>query len=422
MRTVTVCIASLLIAGGAWCQVTAPDATLQAISSGLYYYSVTPCRIADTRANAGFTGTFGPPSLTAGSRTFNIPSSACQISTTAVAYSLNFTVVPPSGGPQANLTTWATGQSMPNVSTLNYSNKVVANAAIVPAGTNGSIDVFVNAPTDLVIDITGYFALPLSTGLQFTPVPTCRVADTRGAAGFTGLLGPPSMTPGTRTFPVPASNCGLPTTASVYAMNFTVVPPTNGPAANLTAWPTGQAMPNVSTLNYSGSVVANAALVSAGTNGAINVFVNAPTDLLFDTSGYFAPPNSSGLQFYAVTPCRVADTRAAAGFTGQFGPPSMTANSIRTFNLFMSACNLPLNAAAYSLNFTVVPPSGGAPANLTAFPTQLGGSQPNVSTLNFSGSIVANAAIVQAGTNSAINVFVNAPTDVLFDVNGYFAP
>jgi hypothetical protein len=47
---------------------------------------------------------------------------------------------------------------------------------------------------------------------------------------------------------------------------------------------------------------------------------------------------------------------------------------------------------------------------------------PNVSTLNYYGSVVANAAIVPAGANNAINVYVNNPTDVLFDINGYFAP
>jgi hypothetical protein len=47
---------------------------------------------------------------------------------------------------------------------------------------------------------------------------------------------------------------------------------------------------------------------------------------------------------------------------------------------------------------------------------------PNVSTLNYYGSVAANAAIVPAGTNGAINVYVVDPTDVLIDINGYFAP
>jgi hypothetical protein len=35
---------------------------------------------------------------------------------------------------------------------------------------------------------------------------------------------------------------------------------------------------------------------------------------------------------------------------------------------------------------------------------------------------VANAAIIPAGTNGAINVFVTNPTQVILDIDGYFAP
>ena len=152
--------------------------------AGLDFYPVTPCRVADTRNGAGFTGAFGPPSIAGGTtRGFNIPSSSCGIPPTAVAYSLNFTVVPPPGGPQANLTTWPTGLStgMPNVSTLNFSSSIVANAAIVAAGTNGSINVYVTGSTDVLFDINGYFAPPLPSGLEFFTLTPCRIADTREA-------------------------------------------------------------------------------------------------------------------------------------------------------------------------------------------------------------------------------------------------
>ena len=99
----------------------------------------------------------------------------------------------------------------------------------------------------------------------------------------------------------------------------------------------------------------------------------------------------------------------------------MPAGSTRAFNIPSSVCGIPSNAVAYSLNFTVVPPANGPPANLTTWPTGLSSGMPNVSTLNYSGKVVANAAIVPAGTNGWINVFVNYPTDVLFDINGYFA-
>jgi hypothetical protein len=312
---------------------------------------------------------------------------------------------------------------MPNVSTLNYSGSVVANAAIVPAGTNGLINVYVNNPTEVLFDINGYFAPPSSSGLEFYPISPCRIADTRTGAGFTGPFGPPSMDGGTtRTFTLSSSPCGIPTTASAYSLNFTVVPPAGGPQANLTTWPAAQpVMPNVSTLNYSSSVVANAAIVPAGTTKQTNVYVNFPTNVLFDANGYFAPTLPSGLRFYPVTPCRVADTRNAAGFGGQFGPPSMPSGTTRTFVIPSSACGIPASAAAYSLNFTVVPPAGGPQANLTTWPTGLASGMPNVSTLNYSSGVVANAAIVPAGTNGAINVFVNFSTEVLFDIDGYFA-
>jgi hypothetical protein len=312
---------------------------------------------------------------------------------------------------------------MPNVSTLNYYSSVVANAAIVPAGTNGGINVYVVDPTDVLIDINGYFAPPLSSGLEFYPVTPCRIADTRTFAEFPGQFGPPSMAGGaTRTFGILSSPCaaGIPATAAAYSLNFTAVPPAGGAESNLTTWPTGLAMPNVSTLNYYSSVVANAAVVPAGTNGAINAYVVDPTDLLIDIDGYFAPPLASGLHFYPLTPCRIADTRTGAGFTGQFGPPTMATGATRTFTLPASSCGVPATASAYSLNFTAVPPAGGPEANLTTWPA--GSATGNVSTLNYYSSVVANAAIVPAGTHGAINVYVADTTDVLIDVNGYFAP
>jgi hypothetical protein len=50
---------------------------------------------------------------------------------------------------------------MPLASTLNWATPlIVGNAAIVPAGSNGSVDIFASASTDLVIDINGYYAVP----------------------------------------------------------------------------------------------------------------------------------------------------------------------------------------------------------------------------------------------------------------------
>jgi hypothetical protein len=68
----------------------------------------------------------------------------------------------------------------------------------------------------------------------------------------------------------------------------TVVP--DGVLYYVTAWPAGSSQPLVSTLNsFDGSVVANAAIVPAGTNGAISIYVTNPTQVILDINGYFAP-------------------------------------------------------------------------------------------------------------------------------------
>ena len=381
-------------------------------TSGLAFYPVTPCRVVDTRAGQGFTGQFGPPSMTAGqTRSFTIPASACNIPAAAQAYSLNVTVVPPAG--LGYLTIWPAGQSQPVVSTLNSPNgAILANAAIVPAGTGGGVSVFVTDATDLIVDIDGYFAPPAASGLAFYPVTPCRVADTRNANGPFG--GPSLGAGGARSFTVPQSSCGIPSTAQAYSLNMTVVPP--GPLEYLTTWPTGQTQPVVSTLNaLQGQIAANAAIVPAGTNGAVSVFVSDPSNVIIDINGYFAPPGGTGaLYFYAATPCRIADTRNP---TGVFGGPSLGAGSTRTFPIPASSCGLPSAAQAYSLNMTVVPPA--SLLYLSVWPAGL--SQPLVSTLNdLQGQIIANAAIVPAGASGGISVYVSDATNLIIDVNGYF--
>ena len=372
---------------------------------------VTPCRVADTR-NA--TGPFGGPIMSAGStRTFNVPQSACNIPANALAYSLNVTVVPPA--PLTYLSIWPAGQAQPVVSTLNsFNGSIVANAAIVPAGTNGGIDVFVSDATHVIIDINGYFVATGSSGAySFYPVTPCRVADTRNA---TAPLGGPLMSSGsTRTFPITSSACGLPATAQAYSFNITVVP--HQSLNYLTIWPTGQTQPYVSTLNSpAGSIVANAAIVPAGSGGGVSIFVTDNTDVIIDVNGYFAAPGASGaLSFYTLTPCRVTDTRNAAG---PFGGPIMSSGSTRGFAVPASSCAVPSTAQAYSLNVTVIP--SAALGYLTIWPT--GVTQPYVSTLNSPlGQVVANAAIVPAGQSGGVSVFVTDSTQLILDIDGYFA-
>src|SRR5262249_19681264 len=124
--------------------------------SGLRFVPVTPCRLADTR-NAP--GPFGGPVMAANStRDFAIPTSSCGIPSTALAYSLNVTVVPTTGT-LGYLSIWPAGQARPLVSTLNsIDGRIKANAAIVGAGAGGAVSGYVVNQAHVVLDINGYFA------------------------------------------------------------------------------------------------------------------------------------------------------------------------------------------------------------------------------------------------------------------------
>ncbi|MGB7848020.1 MAG: hypothetical protein WBL63_20585, partial [Candidatus Acidiferrum sp.] len=141
------------------------------------------------------------------------------------------------------------------------------------------------------------------------------------------------------------------------------------------------------------------------------------TEVIIDISGYFvADTSSSALSFFALTPCRVVDTRNA---DAPLGGPYLTGGQERALPVQASSCGVPSYAVAYSLNFTAVP---HVPLRfLTVWPT--GESQPIVSTLNApTGTVTANAAIVPAGSLGEISVYVTDDTDLVIDINGYFAP
>ncbi len=207
--------------------------------------------------------------------------------------------------------------------------------------------------------------------------------------------------------PVQSSNCDIPPTAKAYSLNVTAVP--HKTLNYLTSWPTGETQPYVSTLNSStGAVTANAAVVPAGTSGAVSIFVSDDADVILDVNGYFAPPATGGLSLYTVTPCRVIDTRSGAG----------AFNGVLAVDVETSSCAPPSTAQGYVLNATVVPP--GSLDYLTLWPA--GEAQPYVSTLNaLDGAITSNMAIVPT-TNGSVDAFSSNLTNLILDLSSYFAP
>jgi len=297
----------------------------------------------------------------------------------------------------------------PVVSTLNSPDgRIKSNAAIVPAGSTGSVSVFATNATDVFLDVNGYFVAGGSPGtLAFYPLAPCRIADTRNTMGALG--GPGLMAGVDRSFPVQSSSCDTLSAAGAYSLNFTVVP--SGSLDYLTVWPSGLPQPFASALNDSrGGTLANAVIVPAGTGGAVSVYATHNTDLVVDIDGAFAPPGPEGLALYTLQPCRILDTRQPMG-----APP---VDSTISVNVRSSSCGVPSAAQAYVLNATVVPV--GPLDFITMWPE--GQTQPLASTLNApDGAITSNMAIVPT-TNGSISVFVSQPTHLILDISGYFAP
>ncbi len=126
-----------------------------------------------------------------------------------------------------------------------------------------------------------------------------------------------------------------------------------------------------------------------------------------------APPPDD---FFTLTPCRVADTRDAAG---PYGGPALAAGSWRTFVL-NGVCGIPPTARAVAVNLTVIAPTAGG--HLILYPG--GTPAPPTSTINFAlGATRANNAVAllgAAGDVGVLNGMASGSVHFALDVVGYF--
>jgi hypothetical protein len=138
-----------------------------------------------------------------------------------------------------------------------------------------------------------------------------------------------------------------------------------------------------------------------------------------DQSGTVTSGTPTAVHFFALAPCRVADTR---GPNGPSGGPALQANSTRSFPAG-GLCNIPSDARAVAITLTAVQETEAGDLRLFA----AGAPLPTASTINFrAGKARANNAIVGLGTSGQISVRCDmsagssGSTHFLFDVTGYF--
>jgi hypothetical protein len=280
----------------------------------------------------------------------------------------------------------------------------------------------VNGDHVLALDVTGVE----QAGGGYTKVKPARLLDTRSGLGVPG--GSTSKLGAGKTVTLQVTGRGGVAASAVSAavLNLTVTGPTSD--GYLTAYPTGQARPGTSSINFPRNWTgANLVTVPVGTNGQVSIYnFKGATHVVADVMGYYrtdAAANTPGSYggYFPVTPERWLDTR-----DGSQGGPLPGGYYVTVPIGFGEEDNPHITAFAVNVTMTKATRAG----YLTAFD----GDEnhiPNTSTLNFlPGQTVTNMAIVPTSpcysctspTTPMIGILNGSPgtVEVIVDIVGVY--
>jgi hypothetical protein len=247
-------------------------------TTGYTFTAHTPKRLLDTRSKIGVsTTTPVSNNLVNVSITGN-----AGIPTTAKAVVLNVTATQTVGA--GYIAAYPSGATRPSVSNINWtaSNTTLPGLVIVPVGSNGKVSLYVHGKAHVIADVFGYFSADGALKLN-TTTPT-RLLDTRANIGISRTT---ALTAGQTVKLQVAGRAGIPSGVSAVLLNITVTGTTS--SGVLTAWPDGISRPSTSNLNWAkGWTVPNLVLVPVGSDGYVDIYVNAPTHVIADVTGYFS--------------------------------------------------------------------------------------------------------------------------------------
>ncbi|MCB1001319.1 MAG: hypothetical protein KDB40_18650 [Acidimicrobiales bacterium] len=310
----------------------------------------------------------------------------------ATAVAVNLTVDRPRSA--GFLTAFGCGGPAPLASNANFvRDQVVAAAAIVPVGADGSICLRNSESTHLVVDVTGAF--PVGGG--FVPVGPVRLADTREPAS----TGRP---PGGTVVRVPvAATSGVPAGARAVALSVTA---TDAAAAGfVSVGPCDRPLGTTSNVNVTaGGTAPNLVITETDATGAVCVVSNIATHLLVDLLGAFGPASDMGV----VDATRLLDTREGSGAN-----PGGAVLAVPV----AGRAGVPADATGVALNLTAASPA--AAGFVTVWPCDR--PRPTASNLNVTaGTDRANLVLVAPDGDGEVCVFTSGTTHVVVDVFGWF--
>ena len=428
-------VAATLVAATVWAAL-APPAAAYTDDSGSRFTPVAPCRVLDTRAIPGGPSPLGPGvtrdvQVAGTGATFAAQggvAGGCGVPDGVAAVEVTITSVQSTGA--GFVRAWPVGQSEPNATVLNYSTgRNISNTAAVPLATGGTLDLRIRnagATTQIIVDVLGYYDPGFGPGQYFVPVAPCRIADSRVGAPYADAEQRDLQVVGTgAAFGSQGGNavgCGIPADATAVEVTLTAALP--GAAGFVRGWPTGQAQPNATVLNFVGAQGAtNTASVPIASGGGPNLSVRSfggPTHLVVDVQGYWT---TIGASYVPVTPCRAVDTRTSTPLGSVGARPFRIGGVGEGFaQQGGAACGVPEDATAVEVSFTAVGPPTTGFARL--WPGDR--TEPGAAALNFgAGQSTTNSGTVALSGNGLIDLIARnygTGTHFLIDVLGYFSP
>jgi hypothetical protein len=309
------------------------------------------------------------------------------------------------------VTAYSCGQRKLTASVNYAAGETVSNGVIVPVSPTGTICFYAHAPTDVIVDIYGWFV----AGGAFKPVGPERVADTRGESPNAHRSVPVAQIGAGQILELKVTDLpGLVPASGVSAVWLNVAVDRPRGAGFITAYPCGERK-LVASVNYAaGQTVSNGVLAPVSATGTVCFYTHATTDIVVDINGWFA----TGPMLTSVGPQRVFDTRGES-------PNSLRSVPVRkvgTTPLEVKMTDLPghvpaSGVRAVSLNLAVTNPDG--PGYVTVYPC---GTRRLIASINFvAGETVSNAVIVPVSATGTVCFYAYAPTDIVVDINGWFS-
>jgi hypothetical protein len=377
---------------------------------GAAFVPITPDRLLDTRPTAKPGAGASVNLVVAGQKGVPADAVAVALNVTMVdATAPGFVQVFPTGkgtaGSSSNLNADTAGQTIPN-------------AVIAPIGDNGSVTIYTEKGTHLLVDVSGYFANPSGpvTAGRYSPITPERVLDSRPL---------PKPAAGSITS-VDITKIGVPAARiSAVALNVTATDATAPGFVQLA--PGGQLVPfKSSNLNVTraGQTIPNMVIVPVK-DGKVDIYTEKGTHLLVDVLGWFTsatePAATTGL-FVPMTPERVLDSRPsdAINFDAEILDGNDRGKPAPKETVTVKFLGLPkdhVGAVVTNITATAATAAGFVQA---AAEGQLSAGKSSNLNVEKAGQTIPNAAIVPTGVDNGIALYTDNGTHLITDISGFF--